>query len=122
MIDTPFETTTDTATIVVPYRYHASAGAFIEAVHRAQSTLSARDRRQSVSVARIWYDTLSDNLRAIKTEIAETRGWISDHAEHPLMPQMRAHLAQLSNDASSLDHALTDLLVALSTAGDLLVD
>lgn len=121
-IDETTETTSDATMVVVPYRYHASVGALIEAVHRAQSALSANERRQSVAVARIWYDTLSDNVRAIKGEIAETRGWIADHAEHPLLPQMRAHLAQLSNDARMLDHALTDLLFALSTAGDVIRD
>lgn len=114
------DTVTSDLTLVVPYRYSASASAFIEAVHRAQGTPSARERRQHVAVARIWYDTLADNLRALKCEIAETRGWISDHAEHPLLPQMRSHLARLSNDASSLDRALTDLMLALSTSGELI--
>lgn len=109
-------TLTAETTIVIPYRYRTSAGAFIEAVHRAQSAASATERRQHVSVARVWYDTLAENLRALKHEIAETRGWISDHAQHPLMPQMRKHLACVSGDANMLDRALTDLLLALSAA------
>ena len=116
------ETMTVEPTVVIPYRYRSSAGAFIEAVHRAQNAMSAAERRQHVDVARIWYDMLADNLRALKNEVAETRGWISDHAEHPLMPQMRAHLSSLSNDARMLDDALTDLLLALSTAGDILCE
>jgi hypothetical protein len=116
------DTMTEEMTLVVPYRYNAAAGALIEAIHRAQGATGARERRQSIAVARIWYDTLSDNLRAIKREINETRAWINDHAEHPLTSQMRNHLACLSNDAAILDRALTDLLMALSTAGDVLHD
>ena len=101
MIDTM---TTESA-VVIPYRYRSSAGAFIEALHRAQDTPVASERRQHISVARVWYDTLAENLRALKHEIAETRGWISDHAEHPLMPQMRSHLASVSGDAQMLDRA-----------------
>jgi hypothetical protein len=114
--------TTAETTVVIPFRYNASAGAFIEAVHRAQRAVSVTERRQHIAVARNWYDTLWENLRAIKKEISETRGWISDHAEHPLLPQMRAHLARLSGDARLLDEALTDLLLALSTAGDVICD
>lgn len=110
------------STVVVPFRYHASAGAFIEAVHRAQGAVSAHERRQHISVARMWYDMLAENLRALKHEIADTRGWIGDHAEHPLLPQMRSHLASLTGDARMLDRALTDLLMALSTAGDVYCD
>lgn len=109
-------------TIVIPYRYRTSAGAFIEAVHRAQNATTVTERRQHVSVARVWYDTLGENLRALKHEIAETRGWITDHAQHPLMPQMRAHLSCVSGDANMLDTALTDLLLALSVAGETLDD
>ena len=109
-------------TVVIPYRYNASARAFIEALHRAQSAVSAAERRQHIAVARIWYDMLGENLRAITREIAETRGWIGDHEEHPLLPQMRQHLACLSGDARMLDRALTDLLLALSTAGEVLCD
>lgn len=112
------ETRTAESTIVIPYRYRTTAGAFIEAVHRAQGSVSAGERRQHIDVARIWYDMLAENLRVLKNEIAETRGWVGDHARHPLLPQMRAHLASLTNDASMLDRALTDLLLALSTAGD----
>jgi acyl-CoA thioesterase len=116
------DTTMAESTVMIPHRYHTSAGAFIEAVHRAQGTVSAEERRQHIAVARIWYDTLAENLRALKHEIAETRGWISDHVEHPLLPQMRTHLASLSSDARLLDRALTDLLLALSTAGEVLCD
>jgi hypothetical protein len=38
------------------------------------------------------------------------------------MPQMRAHLSCVSGDASMLDTALTDLLLALSVAGETLDD
>lgn len=110
------------STVVIPYRYRASAGAFIEAVHRAQNAVSASDRRQHIAVARMWYDMLAENLRGLKTEMAETRAWIGIHARHPLLPQMRSHLASLSGDAHLLDAALTDLLLALSTAGDVLCD
>lgn len=108
--------------IVVPYRYRATAGSFIEAVHRAQRAGAVRERRQHICAARIWYDTLAENLRAIRHEIGETRNWIACHAGHPLLPQMRAHLASLTADARLLDDALTDLLVALSTCGDALGD
>jgi hypothetical protein len=116
------DTMTAESTVVVPYRYRASAGAFIEAVHRAQNTVSLSERCQHIAVARIWYDTLADNLRGLRSEIAETRDWIGGHAEHPLLPQIRAHLASLSGDARLLDGALTDLLLALSTAGDVIRD
>jgi hypothetical protein len=111
------DTMTAESTVVIPYRYRASAGAFIEATHRAHHAVSAEERRQHISVARIWYDMLGDNLRALKNEISETRAWIRDHAEHPLQPQMRSHLASLTGDARLLDRALTELFVALSTTG-----
>ena len=102
--------------ILIPYRYRASAAAFLESVHRARNADTPTERRQHVSVARIWYDTLAENLRALKLDASETRAWINDHAEHPLLPRMREHLACVSGDASLLDRALTDLLVALSLA------
>ncbi len=111
-------TMTAETTVVIPYRYRASAGAFIEAVYRAQHAESAAQRRQHVSVARVWYDTLAENLRALKNDIAETRAWINDHAEHPLLSRMREHLACVSGDANLLDRALTDLLLALSLANE----
>jgi hypothetical protein len=116
------ETSTVESTVLIPHRYNASAGAFIEAVHRAQNAASVSERRQNVSVARVWYDTLAENLRALKHEIADTRAWIGEHERHPLMPQMRQHLSCLSSDAKMLDGALTDLLLALSTAGDFIQD
>ena len=116
------DTVTAESTIVIPYRYRTSAGAFIEAVHRAQNAASVTERRQHVSVARVWYDTLAENLRALKHEIAETRAWISDHAQHPLLPQMREHLSCVAGDANLLDRALTDLMLALSVAGEAIDD
>ncbi len=115
-------TVTAETTVVIPYRYRASAGAFIEAVHRAQHAASATERRQHVSVARVWYDTLAENLRALKHEMAETRAWIGDHGQHPLTAQMRSHLACVSGDANMLDRALTDLLLALSLASEAIAD
>ncbi len=111
-------TITAETTILIPYRYRASAGAFIEAVHRAQTASSDAKRRQHVSVARVWYDMLAENLRALKHDAAETRAWINDHAEHPLVPRMREHLGCISGDANLLDRALTDLLLALSATCD----
>jgi hypothetical protein len=116
------DTITAEPTVLIPFRYRASAGAFIEAVHRAQNAASATDRREHIGVARMWYDMLAENLRGIRNEMSETRAWIGNHAEHPLLPQMRAHLGSLSGDARLLDAALTDLLLALSTAGDVLCD
>ena len=116
------DTMTAETTVVIPYRYNATARAFIEALHRAQSAASAAERRQHVAVARVWYDMLGETLRAIKGEIADTRSWIGDHDGHPLLPRMRQHLACLSGDARMLDRALTDLLLALSTAGEVLCD
>jgi chemotaxis regulatin CheY-phosphate phosphatase CheZ len=104
------------ATVLIPYRYHATAGAFIEAAQRAQDAVTSGSRRQHIAVARVWYEMLEENLRALKREIAETRSWIGGHDAHPLLPQMRSHLSSLSGDARMLDAALTDLLMALSRA------
>jgi hypothetical protein len=114
MIDLAMETA-----VLIPYRYHASASAFIESVHRAHEAPGSDERRQHIAVARIWYDMLGENLRALRNEIAETRDWIGGHERHPLMPQMHAHLSSLSGDARLLDQALTDMLVALSAVGAL---
>ena len=102
-------TMTAETTILIPYRYRASAGAFIEAVHRAQSAASATERRQHVSVARVWYDTLAENLRALKHEIAESREWIGDLLWDNV-PQARA-LGNLRTALVDLNQQIGDYLI-----------